>query len=211
MIGLFSRPSRRPRIARRNPAFSALRLESLETRATPSASLAGVTATWSDPTHVVISGTVTDDSASTVLVGGAAAATTVTANANGDFTVALTLTQPGTVLLAPQQGTVTATDSKSPVTIVSKDQSIISNVKITYEDGAWHIRGRVDNGDPIGTIISIISSDPSINGQKTVVENPDGSFDIGIPMPQGNGGGSISIIATDPNGNVIGEWDGFIG
>jgi hypothetical protein len=211
MFGIFSRPNRPTRNTRRTTARTTLRVEALEARANPDSTpvLTAVTATWSDPTHVVISGTVTDDTAttSTVLVGGATTAT-ITTTTSGTFTTALVLNQPGTVLLAAP---IAQTTGITPITAVTEGQPTLSNVTITQIDGTWHIRGNVTGGDPVGTVIHIISSIPSINGQTSVVTNPDGSFDIGLNLPPGTPGGSISIVLDDGDGVTFDNWAGFIG
>jgi hypothetical protein len=211
MFGIFSRPTRRFHNTRRGTARTTLRVEALEARANPDSTpvLTAVTATWSDPTHVVISGTVTDDTATptTVLVGGAATAT-ITPTASGTFTTALVLNQPGTVLLAAPTGETIGT---TPITVLNLGQPALANVTITQIDGTWHIRGTVTGGDPVGTVINIISTIPSINGQTSVVTNPDGSFDIGLNLPPGTPGGSISIILGDGDGITFDNWAGFIG
>ncbi len=213
MFGLFTRPTRRPRNTRRTSVRPVLRVEALEARANPDANptLSNVTAVWTSATQVVISGTVNDASASTtpttVLVGGATTAA-VTTNPQGNFTVALTVAQPGTLLVAAEPTTAAAT----PVTVIAAGQPTLSNVTITQgDDGAWHIRGQVTGNNPIGTVITIISSIPSINGETNVVENPDGTFDIGIILPSGTPGGSISITLGDGDGDVFDQWDGAIG
>jgi hypothetical protein len=212
MFGLFSRPVRRPRTIHRTPARTMLRVEALEARAIPDANpaLANVTATWTSPTQVVISGTVTDiSSPTTVLVGGAATGSAPT-TPQGTFTIALNLDQPGgQVLLAAQPVQASA---PTPVTIVAAGQPTLNNVTITQEDGIWHIRGQVNGMTPgQNLVISIISSIPSVNGQTQVVDNADGTFDIGISLPTGSPGGSISLILGDGNGNTFDEWDGSIG
>ena len=222
MFGLFSRPTRRPRHIRRTPVRPALRVEALEARANPDANptLSNVAAVWTSPTQVVITGTVIDASASAmpsstdtsgaaapavVIVGGGASPTTTTTNAQGNFTVTANVAPGGTVLVAAQPITATA---PTPVTVVAAGQPTLSNVTITEEGGAWHIRGQVAGGDPIGLIITIISQDPTTNGQTNVVENPDGSFDITI---QPTISGDISITLGDGDGNIFDQHDfGFI-
>jgi hypothetical protein len=210
MFGIFSRPNRPTRNTRRTTARTTLRVEALEARANPDASpiLTGVTATWSDATHVVISGTVSDETAgaTTVLVGGAAS-TSVTTNPQGAFTAALTLNQPGTVLLAVP----TTETGITPITIVTEGHATMSNVTITQTGGIWHIQGTVTGPDPVGTVITIITTIPGGNGQTTIVTNPDGSFDIGLTLPPGTSGGSISLILGDGDGTTFDQWNGFIG
>jgi hypothetical protein len=187
-----------------------LRIEALEARANPTAAgLGDVTTTWTSPTQVVITGTVTDTSApTTVLVGGAATAAVPT-SPTGNFSVALNLNQAGgAVVLAAQPA---ESNAQAPVTVVADGRPTLSNVTITQEDGVWHIRGQVVGGTPGATIIQIISTIPSVNGTTQVVENPDGSFDIGITLPEGSAGGSISIRAIDQTtGDESDLWSGFI-
>jgi hypothetical protein len=211
MFGLFSRPVRRPRHIRRTSGRPVLRVEALEARANPDANpaLANVASTWTSATSVVISGTVVDSSGSTtVLIGGAASGVVQTA-ANGSFTVSLNLIQAGTVLLAAQPIQL---DAATPITIVSAAQPTLTNVTITQVDGVWHITGQVVGGTPGSTVINIISSIPSVNGQTQVVENADGTFDIGITLPAGTPGGTISIQAVDTSTDEASDvWTGLIG
>jgi hypothetical protein len=211
MFGLFSRPTRRPRKTRRPSLRPALRVEALEARANPDTSptLTAVTATWTNATQVVISGTVTDTTSPTTVLVGGAASTSVTTTATGTFTTTLNLDQSGgTILLAAQPTLIT---SPTPVTIIAQGQPVLSNVKIQLIDGVWHITGQVVGGNPVGTVITIISSIPGVNGQTNVVDNADGTFDIGIYLPDGTPGGSISISLGDGNGNTFDQWDSSIG
>src|SRR3954454_2299822 len=87
-LSRLSRP--RPRIVR-PPTRAALRLESLEARANPAApALSGVSADWTQPGVVVITGQVIDETPATahVQVGGAATGD-FTVDASGEFTLCL--------------------------------------------------------------------------------------------------------------------------
>jgi hypothetical protein len=231
MFGLLSRPARRPRTVRR-PVRPALRVEALEARANPAALvltamtapvLTHMAASWEGANHVTISGTVLDqDPAQAVIHVTGATQTDVHADASGNFVVSLETNGTDPVYVQVQDagnllsGTTTiqqgvdlqATNLAAP----TAEQPALRDVTITCEGGTWHIRGHVDGGSPLGTVIKIISS--SIPGREgnTVEVNPDGSFDIGINLDPNSPGGSISIIAIDGDtGNESGQWDGIIG
>lgn len=218
MFGFFTRPARRHRVVR-SVAGPRLALEQLETRATPAAPvLSNVKALWSDPNHVTISGQVTDENvwSSIVHLGGAGQGG-ARVSSTGEFTVYATVATDApislTVVDSEQLTSSTeylANNVSTGTDSVQSQNPILRDVRITNEGGIWHIRGRVQNGSPIGTIIKILSTIPSANGQISTVENPDGTFDIGIILPPGSAGGSISIIAINPDGSQSDAWDGKI-
>jgi hypothetical protein len=196
MRGFFSRPSRRPRSVRRTPVRPVLRVESLETRANPSApALTVVHANWSDPNDVVVTGTVSDAHPGTTQVtvyseGSLASAFASTA---GGFMVSLHTDTPGPAYIQAHndQGRDSAVvmDTSNPGG-TGESAPTIGNINITNSNGQWVITGTVTGGTPGATVITVGGAG---SGQ-TVVDDPGGSFKIGISV---NNGGFISITATN--------------
>jgi hypothetical protein len=213
MYGLFSRPSRRMRFAPRCSTRPTLRVEALETRANPAGPVfSNLAVTWSDATHVVVTGQVIDQNPTAVWVnGGGQGAAFI--NAQGTFRIALTTdgTDPINVQAQDTQNQF-STDmvcqfGSNPVAATNGQQAV-SGVTISNENGVWHIKGQVTSGTPLDTLIKIISDNSNLNGQQQVVENPDGSFDIAISANgEDIGGGNIGISLIN---SVTGETSGVI-
>jgi hypothetical protein len=173
---------------------------------------------WSDASDVVVTGTVTDANPSTTFVSVIAGGSVATAYANSVGGFSVSLHTDGTSAAAIQ-----AHDSAGLNSNVVMDSSGMSGnqttnygtigltgVQIVQENGGWHIRGTVTGGSPGQTVITIVSTMPGNNGQTTVVENADGTFDIGINMTGGTGG-DISITARDPmTGDISPTWEGSV-
>jgi hypothetical protein len=223
MLSLFTRPSRRPRTVRRNPARPVLRVEALETRANPSTTGAptfvAVQTTWTDATDVVIKGTVADANPSSTFISATASGSVSVsyANSSGGFQVSLHTdgSSPVSIQAHDSQGlnsdVVTNSSGVSLLQVTPLNSLGLNNVQIVYENGGWHIRGTVTGGTAGQTVITIVSTIPGNDGTTSVVENADGSFDIGINMDAGSPGGTISITGKDTStGNVSDTWDGFV-
>lgn len=205
----------RPRIVR-PPARASLRLESLEARANPSApAITGVSADWTQPGVVVITGQVIDETpqADHVEVGGAATGT-YSVDGSGEFTLCLKTTGTGPLYFRAVDSEALASANsllnvgdKIPTPLA--DHPTIKDVEIYQDENGWHVRGHV-NGGGIGTIIRIVKGPGDSNGQTGAIDD-DGSFDIIINMPPESSGGGISIIAENPDGSQSDQWDGLIG
>lgn len=218
MFGLLSRPSRRPLIVRRNPASSMLRVEALESRTNPSAAapvLANLSATWSNSTHVVVTGQVIDQNPSAVWVnGGGKGAAFV--DSQGSFRIAVTTDgiHPIQVQAEDTQTQFSAdmlcAFGTAPV-VVTATSPVVDGVTISKDGNTWHIHGQLNGNTGLDTLISIIGSNPDLNGE-TVTINADGSFDIGITLNPGSPGGVIGIVAingsTGETTDVL--WEGSI-
>jgi hypothetical protein len=217
MVRLVHRRLTRPRTVR-PAARTALRLESLETRANPSAPvLTGVSVDWSNPGVVAISGHVVDETPATtqVQVGGAATGTFAT-DGKGQFAIVLkTLGTGGLYIRAlDAEGLTSNPISYLPGTqmlaVTAVENPTFGDISISHEQDGWHIRGHVDGGS-IGTIIKIINGPGDCAGQTGNVGD-DGSFDIVINLPSDGSGGGISIIAIDQDtGSQSDQWDGILG
>jgi hypothetical protein len=221
MMSFFSRPSRRPRNVRRNPARPALRVEALETRANPAApSFVAVHTAWSDANDVVIAGTIADANPSTTFISATSngAIAMSYANSVGGFQISLHIdgSSPVSIQAHDDQGLnsgVVTDNSGAPLTQMLGANTIgLTNVQIVYDNGGWHIRGTVTGGTPGQTVINIVSSINGVNGTTSVVENADGTFNIGISMAPGSTGGTISIRAADiETGAISDDWEGIVG
>jgi hypothetical protein len=88
----------------------------------------------------------------------------------------------------------------------------LSNVTISQsEDGTWHIKGHVDGGAPIGTIIQVVSG-PGNTAGSTATVDADGNFDLGVQLDPGTPGGAITINAINQTtGTTSDPWTGLIG
>jgi hypothetical protein len=187
MLGLFSRPVRRPRNVQ-SQLRTRLRLESLEGRAVPAALTTNLaTSSWTPGSTLVLTGKVQDDSDT----GASSGQTTDTTAASGGTAAA-----PGRPGGGQQQGV----------------KPLLQNVTVTQtEDGVWHIRGHVDGASPVGTIVEVVNGPGNSTGATTTVD-ADGNFDIGIVLDPGTPGGSISIDAVNQTtGNHSDPWSGLIG
>jgi hypothetical protein len=180
MLGLFSRPVRRPRIVQ-SQFRTVLRLESLEGRAVPAAHALSV-ATYTPESTVVLTGQIQDDSAS---------GTGVAQTTGGTG---------GTMAMGPIGGHNIAA------------KPLLENVTITQtEDGTWHIRGHVDGGAPVGTVIEVLNGPGNSTGQGVTVDS-DGNFDLAIDLDPGTPGGQITIDAVNQTtGTHSSQWSGLIG
>jgi hypothetical protein len=198
MLRLFSRPVGRPRNVRRPPARPVLRVETLETRANPSAPvLTVVHPTWSDPNDIVVTGTVSGDNTATTQVtvysGGALAS--AYASSAGGFTVSLHTNAPGPDYIQAHndqgQDSAVVMDTSNPAG-VGTTAPTIGNVTVTWSNGGWVISGTVTGGSPGSTIINVGGTGGNNGG--TVLQNGDGTFTIGITSGPG---GVVSITATN--------------
>ena len=217
MIGLFSRPSRRSRNVRRSSTGPVLRVEALETRANPAGPvLSNLAATWSNPTHVVVTGQVVDQFPTAVWVNGGGQGAAFVSN-QGAFRIALTTNgiDPIHVQAEDTQTQFSANmlctyGASSPVAVTG-GSPVVSGVTITLIEGTWHIHGQLSGGTGLDTIIRIIGSTGGVSGEQIVI-NDDGTFDIGITVGSGGFGGDISIVAVNPVTGGTSEvlWEGTI-
>jgi hypothetical protein len=159
-----------------------LRLESLEARATPSATS---TSTSQDGSQVVIvTGTIVDESVATS--GAAGNGGTATPPVTGQPTGGITA-------IAPQRLRLT-------------------NVTVFQDaTGAWCISGHVDNAAPIATTVDVLSGPEGTVGNAIEVDW-DGNFYLSIQLDWSTPGGQITIGATNHNdGTTSDTWTGTIG
>jgi hypothetical protein len=181
--------------------------------------LINTSASWVDPYDVVIAGTVVDANpqGTVVYVAGSSTAA-VLPDQNGFFSTVLKTNGSGPVYLQAQDsagmysGAIAFNYSTNTVVMASNMATpVISGVTITLENGVWHIRGQVMNSTPIATVIQITTNIPGQDGRPTVVENADGTFDIGITLDPSSPGGSFSIVAVNEDTGAVSQaWNGYI-
>jgi hypothetical protein len=205
--------TRRPRTVR--PQVRApLRLEALEARTNPAApALVGLSADWSGNT-VALSGRIVDETPANAKIQVAGAALgEFQVNENGDFFVLLKANSADGVYLRAAD----TEDLVSTSVNVDHGEDIVPfgsapslrDITISQEEDGWHIRGRLDGGDPNGAIIRIIRGPGDSNGVSGGVDE-DGSFDIIIQLPPDASGG-ISIIGIGGDGSESDPWNDYMG
>jgi hypothetical protein len=206
MIGLFPRPARRRTRPARAALGSRLRLEHLETRDCPAAPvLTSTSVTAAAGGQVLVQGVVQDDNPTSAVIhlSGAAQAD-IHPDATGHYSIQLTPTGSGSIVVqaADPTGASSGTVAMPQLSMGATQMGLqITSIEVVNDDGYWTIRGTVSGGTPDGTTIHIGSTNPNLNGQ-TVDVNTDGGFEIGYPPGVGDLGGTISITATDVNGQI---------
>lgn len=212
MFGLLPRPSRRPRKTGRTAARPALRVEALESRSNPSSYappvMSNMSATWSDPSNVVVTGMVLDAHPTATVIrvtsgtdGGGTVSTV--ANPKGQFTISIHTDGTDPIIVQAQDmvtcmysGAMQYTYGVANPAYSSTDGSpILANVQVTEIGNVWHITGQVLNSTPYMTYLQVSSSIPDI-GDESQIDNPNGTFDIGITLTDGVGG-DVSVTAVD--------------
>lgn len=204
MWSLFARSRRAPRASSPRPVT--LSLERLEDRLAPSGEMLSMFVTYDPNKQVTLTGQLANQSGpmagQTIDLGGSVNGTATT-NANGNYSVTLSVSQLGQVTAVSADG-----QSNTCMAMLMSAAPTITNFNATPEGGGvWLLSGNV-TGQPLqGTVVNFAGI-KAVDGEQETV-NANGTFNLYVTVSSGNGG-LVEAEAVDWWGDTSQEASEYV-